>query len=584
MKAIVLAVTLAAALAAASAGAGSAPEIDLLWAVKIPMRDGVRLNATVFKPKGQAGPLPAIFTLTPYNSDTYYPRARYFAQNGYVYALVDVRGRGNSEGVFLPFENEGRDGHDAGDWLAAKPWCNGKVAMWGGSYAGYDQWVTLQNFPPHLATIVPAAAAAMGVDFPAQNNIRTPYLMQWATYTSGVTPQPNLFGDAAFWISKFRELYLSPRPFREFDRVVGNPSSWFQRVLQHPSVDGLWKSLRPSPADYARISIPILTITGHYDDDQYGAMHYYRSHMEHGTEEAKQRHFLVVGPWDHAGTRTPNREVGGLSFGPASLVDLNALHKTWYDWTMKDGPKPGFLEDRIAYYVVPTDEWRYAGGLESIAKETRTLYLASDGSAGDVFRSGSLSPVKPGTSRPDLYTYDPLDTRPASLETEEVKSYLTDQRYVLNTFGNGVIYASEAFAEPTEVTGYVRFSAWIALDVPDTDFRVSLYEVLADGTSVLLAEDVKRARYRESPEKETLVPSGAILRYDFDQFPFFSRRLAPGSRLRLFLRCPNTIYLEKNYNGGGVVADETPREARAAHVTVYHDAEHPSALTLPIAK
>ena len=584
MKAIVRAVTLAAALAAASAGAGPPPEIDLLWAVKIPMRDGVRLNATVFKPKGQAGPLPAIFTLTPYNSDTYYPRARYFAQNDYVYALVDVRGRGNSEGVFLPFENEGRDGHDAVEWLAAQPWCNGKVAMWGGSYAGYDQWVTLQNFPPHLATIVPAAAAAMGVDFPAQNNIRTPYLMQWATYTSGVTPQPNLFGDAAFWISKFRELYFSPRPFRELDRVVGNPSSWFQRVLQHPSVDGLWKSLRPSPADYARISIPILTITGHYDDDQYGAMHYYRSHMEHGTDEAKRRHFLVVGPWDHAGTRTPSREVGGLSFGPASLVDLNALHKAWYDWTMKDGPKPGFLEDRIAYYVVPTDEWRYAGGLDEVAKETRTLYLASDGSAGDVFRSGSLSPVQPGASRPDRYTYDPLDTRPAALETEEVKSYLTDQRYVLNTFGNGVIYASEAFAEPTEVTGYVRFSAWIALDVPDTDFRVSLYELLADGTSVLLAEDVKRARYRESPEKETLVPSGAILRYDFDQFPFFSRRLAPGSRLRLFLRCPNTIYLEKNYNGGGVVADETPREARTAHVTVYHDAEHPSALTLPIAK
>ncbi|PYQ19127.1 MAG: hypothetical protein DMF81_22880, partial [Acidobacteria bacterium] len=98
----VLAGALAAALAAASAGPDSGPDIDLRWAVKIPLRDGVRLNATVFKPRGQAGPLPVIFTLTPYNSDTYYPRARYFARNGYVYALVDVRGRGNSEGVFLP--------------------------------------------------------------------------------------------------------------------------------------------------------------------------------------------------------------------------------------------------------------------------------------------------------------------------------------------------------------------------------------------------------------------------------------------------------------------------------------------------
>lgn len=578
----VLAGTLAAALGAGSAGAGPVPEIDLLWGVKIPLRDGVRLNATVFKPKVPAGPLPVIFTLTPYNSDTYYPRARYFAQNGYVYALVDVRGRGNSEGTFLPFENEGRDGHDVVEWLAGQPWCNGKVAMWGGSYAGYDQWATLQNFPPHLTTIVPAAAAAMGVDFPAQNNIRTPYLMQWATYTSGVTPQPNLFGDASFWISKFRQLYLSQRPFRDFDHMVGNRSSWFQRVLQHPRVDELWKSLRPTAADYARIAIPILTITGHYDDDQYGAMHYYRSHMEHGTAEAQQRHFLVVGPWDHAGTRTPNREVGGLTFGLASLLDLNVLHKAWYDWTMKGGPKPEFLKDRIAYYVVPSDEWKYAGRLDSIAKGTRTLYLASDGSAGDVFHSGSLTPVKPGTSGPDRYTYDPRDTRPATLETEEIKSYLTDQRYVLNTFDNGVVYTSEPFVEPAELTGYVRFSAWIALDVPDTDFRVSLYEVLADGTSVLLAEDVKRARHRDSLEKETLVPAGVVLRYDFDQFPFFSRRVAQGSRLRLFLRCPNSIYLEKNYNGGGVVADETAKDARTAHVSVHHDAQYPSALTLPI--
>ena len=558
----VLALALTAALAAASAGADPAPPIDLLWAVKIPLRDGVRLNATVFKPRAQDHPLPVIFTLTPYNSDTYYPRARYFAQNGYVFALVDVRGRGNSEGAFLPFENEGRDGYDVVEWLAKQEWCDGKVAMWGGSYAGYDQWATLQNFPPHLATIVPAAAAAMGVDFPAQNNVHAPYLMQWATYTSGVTPQPNLFGDAPFWIGKFRELYLSGRPFREFDRMAGNPSPWFQRLVQHPADDEVWRSLRPSAADYARVAIPILTITGHYDDDQYGAMHYYRNHMEHGTADAKERHFLLVGPWDHAGTRTPNREVGGLSFGPASVLDLNALHKAWYDWTLKGGSRPEFLKDRIAYYVVPSDEWKYASRLESIAKETRTLYLDSDGSASDVFRSGSLSPGK--------------------LEADEIPSYLTDQRYVMNTFGNGVIYTSEPFAAPAEITGYVRLSAWIALDVPDTDFRVSLYELRADGTSVLLAEDVKRARYRESLEREALVTPGAVLRYDFDQFPFFSRRVAAGSRLRLFLRCPNSIYLEKNWNGGGVVADESRQDARTAHVTVYHDAAHPSALTLPV--
>jgi putative CocE/NonD family hydrolase len=579
-----LAVVVLSAPPALSHEAAGKPEVEMLWAVKVPMRDGVSLNATVFKPKGQPGRWPVVFTLTPYNSDTYYPRAQYFARNGYVFALVDVRGRGNSGGAFMPFENEGRDGHDVVEWLAAQRWSTGKVGMWGGSYAGFDQWVTLKEFPPHLATIVPAAAAAAAVDFPFRNGIATPYLVQWRTYTSGVTPQPNLFNDQSFWIAKFRELYLSHRPFREFDEIAGNPSDWFQKLLQHPTPDEYWKAMRLTPAEYGRIAIPILTITGHYDDDQLGALHYYRMHMAHGSAEAKARHYLLVGPWDHAGTRTPNRDVGGLSFGPASMLDLNALHKAWYDWTLKDGSPPQFLESRVTYYVVPADRWKYADSIEAIVASTRTLYLSSDGNANDLFRAGRLASDKPKSSRPDGYAYDPLDTRPAALEREEIKNYLTDQRYLANTFGNGVIYHSEPLTEDVELTGFVRLSVWMSLDVPDTDFKVSLYEVLADGSSVLLAEDQKRARYRESLEKQVLVQPAAILRYGFDSFPFFSRRLAKGSRLRLFLRCPNTIFLQKNYNGGGVVADETAKNARVAHVVVHHDAEHPSALELPIAR
>jgi putative CocE/NonD family hydrolase len=145
---------------------GFGADVDLEWGVKIPLRDGVHLNATIYRPHEQKEGLPVIFTLTPYIGDSYQDRATYFSQNGYVYALVDVRGRGNSEGSFEPFANEGRDGYDVVEWLAKQPWCNGKGAMWGGSYAGFDQWSTLKEFPPHLATIVPAAAAHAGVDFP----------------------------------------------------------------------------------------------------------------------------------------------------------------------------------------------------------------------------------------------------------------------------------------------------------------------------------------------------------------------------------------------------------------------------------
>ena len=86
--------------------------------------------------------------------------------------------------------------------------------------------------------------------------------------------------------------------------------------------------------------------------------------MQNGTPEARDRHYLVIGPWDHAGTRTPQAQVGGLKFGTASLVDLPKLHLDWYAWTMQGGAKPEFLQKRVAYYVMGADQWRYADTLE----------------------------------------------------------------------------------------------------------------------------------------------------------------------------------------------------------------------------
>ena len=134
------------------------------------------------------------------------------------------------------------------------------------------------------------------------------------------------------------------------------------------------------------------------------------------------------------------------------------------------------------------------------------------------------------------------------------------------------------------MSGYVTLSVWMSMDVPDTDFAVSLYEVQPDGTSVQLTADLMRARYRESMQREKLVTQGAIERYEFKGFTWFSRRLQKGSRLRLVLACPNTMYLEKNYNSGGRVEAESGKDARVAHITVYHDAQHPSVLEVPIGR
>jgi hypothetical protein len=340
----------------------------------------------------------------------------------------------------------------------------------------------------------------------------------------------------------------------------------------------------PSPEQYKRISVPILTITGDYDGDQAGAFTFYNRHMQFGAPEAKANHYLIIGPWDHAGTRTPRAEIGGLKFGEASVLDLNKLHTEWYNWAMKGGPKPEFLKKRVAYYVVGAEEWKYADNLESIANAKQTFYLRSAGEANDVFHSGSLSEAQSSGAASDSWKYDPLDTRPAGNELDDEPAAYTTQRGMMDLYGNGVIYHTEAFAAPEEVSGFPKLTLWLSIDVPDTDLEAALYEILPDGSAVQLSSSVIRARYRESLRVEKPVPSGKAEKYVFDQFSFFSRRIGKGSRLRLLINCPNSPSLEKNYNSGGVVAAETGKDARTAHITLLHDSEHPSALELPIVK
>jgi putative CocE/NonD family hydrolase len=500
-----------------------------------------------------------------------------------VYALVDVRGRGNSGGTFAPFENDAHDGYDLVEWFAKQPWCNGKVGMWGGSYAGFDQWATLKEFPPHLATIVPAAAAHAGVDFPYDSNIGSLYLMQWLSFTSGVTSNAHLFGEESYWGSKWREMYRQHLPFKTLDALIGNPSPMFQKWISHPMGDAYYDSLAPTVDDYKKIAIPILTITGSYDGDQPGAMTYYRRHMEYGSSDAKARHYLVIGPWDHAGTRTPNREVGGLKFGEPSMVDLNKLHVEWYDWNMKKGARPSFLEKRVMYYVMDEDKWKSADTLDTVASDSLKLSLGSNGNANDVFQSGSLtSGASLGAS--DDFVYDPLDTRPGDAEPFSDASYLTSGRGALNLYGRGVVYHSAAADRDMEISGYAKLRVWLAMDVPDTDLLASIYEVRPDGGSVLLTQAQMRARYRHSLRKPELVPLNKPELYEFHNFMWFSRRLEKGSRIRLVLECPNSIQVEKNYNSGGDVASESGKDAKTGHITLFHDTSYTSELELPVVK
>jgi len=407
------------------------------------------------------------------------------------------------------------------------------------------------------------------------------YDMQWLLFTMGHASQDRIFGDDAFWAGKNRQWFESGAPYKELDRVIGAPSPVFQEWVAHPHADAYWDEYNPTSQQYAKLSIPILTITASHDDDQPGALMHYREYMKNASTEGRDRHYLVIGPWDHAGTRTPNAKVGGLTFGPASLVDLPKLHLDWYGWTMQGGPKPEFLKNHVAYYVMFADKWRYADSLEAVTGAERALNLGSKANANDVLNSGSLSP-EPQKGDPDHFVYDPRDTRLAELETRLDPASLVDQTLVYALRGKELVYHTAPFEEDTEVSGFFRLAAWIAIDQPDTAFSVEIDEIRQDGSSIALTAQVLQARYRQNPRDPQLVKTKAAQRYEFNHFPFVSQEIKKGSRLRLIIGPVNSIHSEKNYNSGGVVAEESLKDARPVTVTLYHDRQHQSTLYVPL--
>ena len=488
--------------------------ITITWDERIPMRDGIRLNATVYRPR-TTSPSACLLTITPYVADRYHERGRYFAAHGLPCVIVDSRGRGNSDGVFRPYLQEAQDGHDCVEWLARQPYCNGSVGMWGGSYAGYAQWVTAKERPKNLRAIIPTASPWLGIDFPMRNNIAYPYLMQWIALTRGRAAGERVFADRELWASLFHAWMVSGESFQSLDSAVGLPSGLFQEWVAHAQLGAYWDSYNPSESEYRRIDIPVLTITGIYDDDQVGALEHYRRHVN-TSSPGKGVHYLVIGPWDHFRTGTPAADFAGLKFGPASVIDLPKLHCDWYAWTMGQGEKPQFLKRRVAYYVTGTEHWRYADSLERVTQRYERYFLDSGDNSSPGF--GRLQDgVGGGVS--DQYCYDPRVTPSPESEAERIAhpEFVTDHTLIAALGERKVTYQSQVFERDTEIAGFFRLEAWISIDTPDTDFYVTIYEILPDRTGIRLSTDAMRARYRESLRRPEMLLDADPMLYTFER-------------------------------------------------------------------
>jgi putative CocE/NonD family hydrolase len=533
-------------------------------ALPVPARDGIRLAAHVFRPETRDR-LPVILAFTPYAVQELLPRAQYFAAHGYVFVAVSVRGRGDSEGDFTPFSaQDGKDAADAIAWAAAQPWSNGRVGMWGGSYLGYAQWAAAARRPPALRTIVPAAAVFPGVDYPAWRHVNLGYQFQWLAAMQGRSDWFDTAFDDEAWTRAIQAQRREGRAFADLAARAGGRGDIARRWLAASAGD--WAAAAGDPAGFAGLDIPVLAITGQFDSDQRGAIAHVRRWL--GANPGAARHsYTVIGPWDHGGTRTPRETMAGERVDPQSVIDMNALHLAWYDWTLKDGARPGFLGDQLVYFTLGSGRWQVAPSLDAL-DEGITLEPAA-GAGG-----GSLLPrAGPARFAYRLDTRQLADANPIGFEAAPA-----DVRDVDALKADGLIFDSAPLAQDMVLSGFPRLSAWLSSSRPGADVFASLILLTPDGQAKRIGFDLVRL----SAPQGTRAPDDQVQAVDFDAFGFVSRKLAAGTRIRLALHSNPPAFLEANPGNGGDVAADPLANGGPQVVTLRHDRHRPTRLFLPL--
>lgn len=586
------------ALFPSPASAQIEPGYSIEMSRMIPMRDGVELEAWIFKPANLKSGAPTVLNLTQYDIDG--GRSRDFVdfvQRGYVFIQVYVRGRGRSGGVKTDNLGlqVGRDGYDVVEWIAAQPWSDGRVVMYGASFFGMTQWRTAAQHPPHLAGIAPYVSIYPGWDIPNTNGIPQAFTTLILGYVSGRSLNIDFRSNQDYWAGKMLEQYAAYRPFGELDAAIGiAPDDWwmldelghqksmFDVWLDHVGDETFNLAAEPKAADFAQMKFPVLSATGYFDDDQPGALRYYRGHVTHAPTAAARNHYLVIGPWDHLGTHHPTKNIDGLSIPDSAVIDMDKLRADWYDWALGRGPKPAFLQDRVTYFMMGADEWRYAKSLEAASSgEVLNFFLsAPEGTPADVFHSGSLSQKPSGAESPALIVSDPHE-----LPELEIAKYAANENQTsqFRDFQKrAIVFHSEPFPRDVEVAGQMHLKLVIQADAPDFDLWAQVLMVLPDGSTVRLGEDIRRARFRDSPFKEELLKPDQIVEIPFE-FYWMARRIPAGARLRLTIAPLNSPNFQKNYNTGGRIGYEKLEDARIANIKIFHDAKDASCLVLPLA-
>jgi putative CocE/NonD family hydrolase len=523
------------------------------------MRDGVRLSANVFRPAGNSR-YPTVLLRTPYDKGPdLTPNFKSFVDRGYAVVIQDVRGRYQSEGVFEPINQEINDGSDTLNWIAAQPWSDGKVGMYGGSYLGIAQWKAALSHNPHLKAIFPYVSG--------DDDYRDRF------YSPGGAMK---FGHRLLWVEEnMRASGYDPPPFRSFiwtlptrnaDAIAtGRPVPLWQMAANHPSYDSFWK--QASVREHMKeIKVPVYSVGGWYDNYVESDLDAFSLLSKAGVETR-----IMIGPWPHTFT-TP---FANVSFGRDAIVPLRPEQLKWFDRWVKGKPAaPAAPEHRVRIFVMGINEWRDEDEWPPARSREVKYYLEAGGQLGD--RTTKPTP-------PDTFVYDPNKPVPTTggavcCENKIFPWGPLDQR-AIEKRRDVLTYSTAPLTSDREVTGPIRVVLYASSTALDTDFTAKLVDVFPSGEARILTDGILRARYRDSLEKPKLMKPGEVYQFSIDA-GVTSNVFRAGHRIRVEISSSNFPRFDRNPNTGGPVADESAM--RKATQTIYHDAERHSYLELPV--
>ncbi len=543
------------------------------------MRDGVSLRGDLYQPDTDAR-RPVILIRTPYGKQGYREDSlvRKAVERGFAVFVQDVRGRYASDGEFDPYRQEGRDGYDSVEWLAAQAWSSGRIGTAGLSYPGAVQWLLAAEAPPHLSCMFPAMCFSSGRQFFYFNGV---WDMSWLPWTANniapdVRRRKKLRGPATgaeareAWRrdgrAALRHVPLDTQP------LLKGVADFYFDWLDHPD-DGSFWDFADIESKHDRIRVPAFHFSG-WHDEGYGPVGASRNFMgmrRRASGEAAKHQRLVIGPWVHGEPTMKSTRVGDRDLGAQAGFDYDLAVLDWCDWHLRGidrGMGAGVPPVRV--FVMGANRWREGRDWPLPGTIARSLFLRA---------GGRLAPEAPGAENPDRYTFDPND--PVEDPHYDAGLGPHDQR-AIERRADVLTFTTDPLADDLEVIGNIEIRLWIASSAPDTDFVARLLDVEPDGPAWNLMSptlEVIRARYRGSEREPQLMDPGTpyelVLRWGMTG-NLFKR----GHRIRLQVTSSFFPHLDRNPNTGRPSAIES--RLVPARQTLFHDARRPSRIVLPV--